>query len=144
MWKGVIRVVLLYPKSLVDILKHARYLLRASRNLWKICLPKNWSLVSKSLGIAALWDAKWEDPEEMREGTPYGVEGFRTAADKKGRGQVRIRFRQEEPFPPRLTRACQAPRARMRFRSQGLGAGQGLKQKRISAWGAHSSDHQWR
>lgn len=30
-----------------------------------------------------LWDAKWEDPEEMREGAHYGAEGFRTAADKK-------------------------------------------------------------
>ena len=59
--------------------------------------------MSKSLGIAALWDAKWDNPEEMREGTHYGVEGFRTAADKKGRVRVCVRFRQEEPSPPRLT-----------------------------------------
>ena len=30
-----------------------------------------------------LWDAKWEDPEEMREGTHYGAEVFRTAEDIK-------------------------------------------------------------
>lgn len=47
----------------------------------KSCLPLNWVPDVKVLGTLHLpWDAKWE---EMREGTHYGVEGFRTAADKK-------------------------------------------------------------
>ena len=42
--------------------------------------------MSKSLGIAALWDAKWEDPEEMREGTPLWGGRFQDSSRQKRKG----------------------------------------------------------
>ena len=65
---SVIRVVLLYPKSLVHILKHARSLLRASRNLWssKAMTPKLFDTRDQFFGRQIFH--RWEDGLGMIQG----------------------------------------------------------------------------